>query len=110
MKPVAFDYERPTSMDVAIKLLGDESLFCKVLAGSQSLGPILNLRLAQPDLLLVTATIPELAAVANARGHVEIGACVTHADVEDGRVPDPSNGVLLHVPGGFARAAVRRAV
>ena len=42
MKPVAFDYERPTSMDAAIKLLGDESLFCKVLAGSQSLGPMLK--------------------------------------------------------------------
>jgi carbon-monoxide dehydrogenase medium subunit len=107
MKPVAFDYERPTSMDAAIKLLGDGSLFCKVLAGSQSLGPMLNLRLAQPDLLVDITSIPELAAVANARGHVEIGACVTHADIEDGRVPDPSNGLLPHVAGMIAYRAVR---
>src|ERR1700724_99706 len=107
MKPVAFDYERPTSMDVAIKLLGDASLFCKVLAGSQSLGPMLNLRLAQPDLLIDITAIPELAAVANARDHIEIGACVTHADVEDGRVPDASNGLLPHVAGMIAYRAVR---
>src|ERR1700721_2541083 len=107
MKPVAFDYEGPTTMDVAIKLLGDESLFCKVLAGSQSLGPMLNLRLAQPDLLVDITSIPELAAVANARDHIEIGACVTHADVEDGRVPDASNGLLPHVAGMIAYRAVR---
>src|ERR1700720_3425635 len=107
MKPVAFDYERPTSMDVAIKLLGDASLFCKVLAGSQSLGPMLNLRLAQPDLLVDITSIPELAAVTNARDHIEIGACVTHADVEDGRVPDASNGLLPYVAGMIAYRAVR---
>src|SRR5436190_3339733 len=107
MKPVAFDYERPTSMDAAIKLLGDESLFCKVLAGSQSLGPMLNLRLAQPDLLIDITSIAELSEAADARDHIEIGACVTHADIEDGRIPDPSNGLLPHVAGMIAYRAVR---
>ncbi len=107
MKPVAFDYARPTSIHAAIKLLGDESLFCKVLAGSQSLGPMLNLRLAQPDLLVDITSVPELAEVANERDRVEIGACVTHADIEDGRVPDPSRGLLPHVAGTIAYRAVR---
>ena len=63
--------------------------FVKVLAGGQSLGPMLNLRLAQPDLLVDITSIAELT-----EGHrraqidLEIGACVTHADIEDGRVPD----------------------
>jgi len=107
MKPVAFDYARPTSIDAAIKLLGDESLLCKVLAGSQSLGPMLNLRLAQPDLLVDITSVPELAEVANERDRIEIGACVTHADIEDGRVPDPSRGLLPHVAGMIAYRAVR---
>jgi carbon-monoxide dehydrogenase medium subunit len=107
MKPVAFAYDRPSSIDEALKLLGEQSIFCKVLAGSQSLGPMLNLRLAQPDLLVDVTSIPELAEVASERDHIEIGACVTHADIEDGRVPDASNGLLPHVAGTIAYRAVR---
>jgi carbon-monoxide dehydrogenase medium subunit len=107
MKPVAFAYERPASIDAALKLLGEENIFCKVLAGSQSLGPMLNLRLAQPDLLVDITSIPELTKISNERDCIEIGACVTHADIEDGRVPDPSNGLLPHVAGMIAYRAVR---
>ncbi len=107
MKPVAFDYARPTSIDAAIKLLGDESLFCKVLAGSQSLGPMLNLRLAQPDLVVDITSVPELTEVSASGDHIEIGACITHADIEDGRVADPSNGLMPHVAGMIAYRAVR---
>ena len=52
MKPVAFDYERPTTLADAAMLLGQANGFSKVLAGGQSLGPMLNLRLAQPVLHL----------------------------------------------------------
>ena len=107
MKPVPFDYERPASIDAATRLLGGENVFAKVLAGSQSLGPMLNLRLAQPDLLIDITSIAELSEVADARDHTEIGACVTHADIEDGRIPDPSNGLLRHVAGTIAYRAVR---
>jgi carbon-monoxide dehydrogenase medium subunit len=107
MKPVAFGYERPTSIDESLKLLSEETVFCKVLAGGQSLGPMLNLRLAQPDLLIDITSIPELADVADGRDHIDIGACVTHADIEDGRLPDASNGLLRHVAGTIAYRAVR---
>jgi carbon-monoxide dehydrogenase medium subunit len=107
MKPVAFGYERPASIDAALTLLGEETVFCKVLAGGQSLGPMLNLRLAQPDLLIDVSSIPELAEVADERDHIDIGACVTHADIEDGRLPDASNGLLRHVAGTIAYRAVR---
>jgi aerobic carbon-monoxide dehydrogenase medium subunit len=107
MKPVPFDYERPASIDATTKLLGEEKIFAKILAGSQSLGPMLNLRLAQPDLLIDITSIAELSEVAEARDHIEIGACVTHADIEDGRIPDPSNGLLQHVAGTIAYRAVR---
>ena len=107
MKPVAFGYERPASIDAALELLSETAVFCKVLAGGQSLGPMLNLRLAQPDLLIDVTSISELADVADRRDHLDIGACVTHADIEDGRLPDASNGLLRHVAGTIAYRAVR---
>ena len=60
MKPVAFDYVRPTTLADAAALLGRAAVSSKVLAGGQSLGPMLNLRLAQPDLLVDITSIAEL--------------------------------------------------
>ena len=88
MKPAAFDYARPTTLADAAKLLSQEHGFSKVLAGGQSLGPMLNLRLAQPDLLVDITSIPELTMVTDGRDDLDVGACVTHADIEDGRIPD----------------------
>jgi aerobic carbon-monoxide dehydrogenase medium subunit len=107
MKPVAFSYERPASIDAALELLSETAVFCKILAGGQSLGPMLNLRLAQPELLIDVTSISELVDVADGRDHLDIGACVTHADIEDGRLPDASNGLLPHVAGTIAYRAVR---
>lgn len=107
MKPVAFDYERATSLSDAVALLGRPGGFVKLIAGGQSLGPMLNLRLAQPDLLVDITSIPEMTAVTDGGDHLEIGACVTHSDVEDGRVPDHFAGLLRHVAGRIAYRAVR---
>src|SRR5262249_8138912 len=79
----------------------------KVLAGGQTLGPILNLRLAQPALLIDIARIPELAAVDQDTDGATIGATVTHAAIEDGRVPDPTGGFLARVARGIAYRAGR---
>ena len=107
MKPVAFDYERPVTLADAASLLGQSSGFAKILAGGQSLGAMLNLRLAQPDLLVDITSIPELTAVTDAGNDLEIGACVTHADIEDGRVADHFGGLLRQVAGRIAYRPVR---
>ena len=60
----------------------------KFIAGGQSLGPMLNLRLAQPELLVDITGIAELTRVEETATRSSLGACVTHADIEDGRVPD----------------------
>ena len=52
MKPVNFDYARPKDLDASLLLLAEDGRSIKVVAGSQSLGPMLNMRLVQPDLLL----------------------------------------------------------
>ncbi len=107
MKAAAFNYERPGSLAEATRLLAQPGIFAKAVAGSQSLGPMLNLRLAQPDLLVDITAIPELRTASELRDHVDIGACVTHADIEDGRVPDVARGLLGVVAGRIAYRAVR---
>jgi carbon-monoxide dehydrogenase medium subunit len=107
MKPAAFDYARPASVDEAIALLAREDLAVKLLAGGQSLGPMLNLRLAQPQLLVDITGIPELRRIEEDAEGITVGACLTHADFEDGRVPDVTGGALAKVARGIAYRAVR---
>jgi carbon-monoxide dehydrogenase medium subunit len=107
MKPIDFNYERASSIEDAINLLSEQNVFVKIIAGSQSLGPMLNLRIAQPELLIDITSIRELTDVASTQDYVDLGACITHADIEDGRVPDSSNGLLPHVAGSIAYRAVR---
>jgi carbon-monoxide dehydrogenase medium subunit len=107
MKPVAFDYECPTDLDAALALLSEAGSSGRVLAGGQSLGPMLNLRLAQPGLLVDITAIPELKIAVEQDDGMMLGACVTHAAIEDGTVPDVTNGALAAVAGGIAYRAVR---
>jgi len=106
MKPNAFNYARPATVERAASLLA-ESGFAKVLAGGQSLGPMLNLRLARPDLLVDLTHIASLKQAVETKDAVEIGACVTHANIEDGLVPDVTNGMLPSVASNIAYRAVR---
>lgn len=106
MKPVAFDYVRASSLKAACALLSEHT-GAKLLAGGQSLGPMLNLRLAQPTLLIDIARIPELARVEATTDSVTLGSIITHAAIEDRRITDPTNGFLARVAGGIAYRAVR---
>ena len=107
MKPVNFAYERPRHLADALGLLADESAHAKVLAGGQSLGPMLNMRLVQPDLIVDITALAELKHAEKQGDYVVLGACVTHADIEDGRVPDATNGAMRGVAGNIAYRAVR---
>lgn len=107
MKPAKFDYERPADMAGAIELVRRDDVVVKVLAGGQSLGPMLNLRLVQPDLLVDITGIPELKRVEETDDAIVVGACVTHADFEDGRVPQLTGGALSRVARAIAYRAVR---
>jgi carbon-monoxide dehydrogenase medium subunit len=106
MKPAPFDYERPRTLGEALRLLA-QAPDAKVLAGGQTLGPMLNLRLAQPGLLVDITRIPELTRVEEDGEAVVLGACITHASIEDGRIADPTNGFLARVASGIAYRAVR---
>ncbi|MGD0565498.1 MAG: FAD binding domain-containing protein [Roseiarcus sp.] len=107
MKPVDFDYARPSTVEAALALLADASRSAKTLAGGQSLGPMLNMRLVRPGLLVDITGIEELRRVEDRANEIVIGACVTHSDIEDCRVPDVTRGALSTVAGGIAYRAVR---
>jgi carbon-monoxide dehydrogenase medium subunit len=107
VKPAPFDYARPASLEEAGRLLAREDVVAKALAGGQSLGPMLNLRLAQPELLVDITRIPELQRVEEADSAVVVGACVTHSAIEDGCVGGATGAVLAEVAHGVAYRAVR---
>jgi carbon-monoxide dehydrogenase medium subunit len=107
VKPVRFDYERPTDLAAAVALGRRGDAVVKYMAGGQSLGPMLNLRLVQPDLLVDITAIAELRHVEQTPDTITLGSCITHADIEDGRVPDVASGALRKVASGIAYRAVR---
>jgi carbon-monoxide dehydrogenase medium subunit len=107
VKAAQFDYVRPSSLELAIEQLGSGGGSAKILAGGQSLGPMLNLRLAVPELLVDVTRIPELLRVEDEGDAVVLGACVTHAAIEDGEAADGTRGFMPRVARGIAYRAVR---
>ena len=105
MKPVAFDHRFPTSLSDAIRGLGVAGT--SLVSGNQSLGPMLNLRLARPEALIDLASLDDLRAVEETDTHVRLGARITHAEIEDGEVTDPTGGWLREAAGHIAYRAVR---
>ena len=82
MIPAEFDYEAPASVDEALALLasaGDREV--KVLAGGQSLLPVLRLRMAAPELIVDLGKIAELRGVRDDGDAIVIGSMTTHDDV-----------------------------
>jgi carbon-monoxide dehydrogenase medium subunit len=82
MYPAAFDYRAPTSLDEALSILKQKGEDAKVMAGGQSLIPLLKLRFSRPELVVDLAHIQGLNTVKRADGHVAIGALVRHVDIE----------------------------
>lgn len=107
MKPVAFDYARPTTSEEAVRLLRAADPDARPVAGSQSLGPMLNMRLVRPSLLVDLRHCADLRQVTDEGDALVYGAAITHADVEDGRVPDATGGWLAAAARHIAYRAVR---
>jgi aerobic carbon-monoxide dehydrogenase medium subunit len=107
VKAVNFEYARPGDLSAAITLAERTDANIKLIAGGQSLGPMLNLRLVQPDLLVDITAIPELKRFEQNGDVLFIGSCITHADIEDGRVPDVTGGAMRAIAAGIAYRAVR---
>ena len=86
MKPAAFNYVKPMTLDDALGLLSKHSEGAQILAGGQSLMPTLNMRLSAPDLLIDINGLAELSGVKLEGNHIRIGALTRHVDVENSSV------------------------
>lgn len=107
MKAAVFDMHDAADLPTATRLLAKLGDGAKPVSGSQSLGPMLNLRLARPSALVHIARAADLHEVVEADGSVVYGAALTHAAFEDGRVRDATPGWLGHIARGIAYRAVR---
>jgi carbon-monoxide dehydrogenase medium subunit len=105
MKSAAFEYIRPkTLVEAAAALATTRS--AKILAGGQSLGPMLNLRLARPAVLIDISRIDELQNIEDTTAGWRIGAAVTHSRLEDAGAR-LSGGFLSVVAGDIAYRSIR---
>jgi carbon-monoxide dehydrogenase medium subunit len=107
MKAARFDYVRPPDVGEALAALANANGGGKLLAGGQSLGPMLNLRLARPSLLVDVSRLEALASVDDIGSAFRIGAGVTHSRLEDMRGRLAGGEMLCEVAAGIAYRAVR---
>jgi len=82
MKPAIFEYHAPTTIDAAIGLLARHQGEARLLAGGQSLLPMMNFRLVSPAAIIDLNRIPDLAYIRNENGTVRLGAMTRQRTVE----------------------------
>jgi CO/xanthine dehydrogenase FAD-binding subunit len=82
VKPPPFEYEAPATVEQALRLLADRGDDGKVLAGGQSLVPLLNFRLARPDVLIDINGLEALSYLRREDGELRVGALTRHAAAE----------------------------
>ncbi len=98
MKPARFDYRSAGTSHAVTAELAVDVEGTKLIAGAQSLGPMLNLRLARPNKLIDVSMLPELRRARETAEGIEIGAAVTHAEIEDGEVSGLPTGEVENAP------------
>jgi carbon-monoxide dehydrogenase medium subunit len=104
MKPAAFHYVRPLTWPDALQLVADGAVAG---GGTQSLGPLLNLRLAQPDTVADLRHLPDYGGVSVSGDVIRVGAGTTHAAIEDGAVPGRVGAIMASVARRIAYRPVR---
>ena len=82
MKPAPFEYLRPDSLDEALDTLAEHGYDAKVLAGGQSLVPLLNMRFARPEILVDVNRLPGLDGITMEDGRIRAGTLVRQAAFE----------------------------
>jgi aerobic carbon-monoxide dehydrogenase medium subunit len=107
MIPGKFDYTRPASVDEAVQALANGGEDAKVIAGGQSLLPLLRLRLSYPELLVDIGRLAELRGVRDEGDSLWVGALTTHDEVMRDPLIGEHCGLLAQAAGTVADPAVR---
>jgi aerobic carbon-monoxide dehydrogenase medium subunit len=107
MIPAQFDYVRAGSVDEAVAALAQHGDEAKVLAGGQSLIPLLRLRLAYPEVVVDIGRVEEMRGVRDDGDHIVIGAMTTHHDVIRNDLVNAHCGLVVAATKTVADPAVR---
>jgi carbon-monoxide dehydrogenase medium subunit len=105
--PAKFDYTRPSSLDQAVSALSSGGEDAKVIAGGQSLLPLLRLRFSYPSVLVDVGGLDELRGVRDAGSSLEIGALTTLYELTRDPLIAAHCGLLTQAAGMIADPAVR---
>lgn len=108
MKPAPFEYHRPQSVDAAIGLLARFGGSAKPIAGGQSLGPMLNMRLARPEHLIDLNDLVELDFLRVSGGALEVGAMTRHHRVATAPEVRRLHPLLAAAAGTIGHYAIRQ--
>ena len=86
MKAPDFSYEKPNSIPGILSLLEKDELECQLLAGGQSLMPMMNFRMATPKTIVDISGVSELSLITDTPKAIEIGAMVRYCELQDSDV------------------------
>ncbi|MGB3685393.1 MAG: xanthine dehydrogenase family protein subunit M [Ornithinimicrobium sp.] len=107
MIPAEFEYAAPTSVSAALALLAEHGDDAKVMAGGQSLMPILRMRLNAPEMVIDLGKIAELTGVSEEGDAIRIGAMTTYADVLASDLVSEHAGLLTKAVAEVADPQIR---
>ncbi len=107
MKPPNFLYARPDTLEDALRLLSEHGTGAKLLAGGQSLVPMLNLRMAEPKLLIDMNRVAELSGIERENGKLRIGALTRHRALETSREAAQAEPMIARAAREIGHLAIR---
>lgn len=107
MKPAPFELKTPRTFEEALDLLSAHGASAKVLAGGQSLVPMMNMRLATPQVLIDLNRIEALAYLRDEGGHIAIGALARHRDLETSELLKRACPITAEAAGKIGHLAIR---
>jgi carbon-monoxide dehydrogenase medium subunit len=108
VKPARFSYEAPTTVAGVLAALAARGEAAKIIAGGQSLAPMMNMRIAQPGHLIDINRVADLAQVRLDGGHLVCGALVRHADLARHELVRKHAPMLAHAAETIGHYAIRQ--
>lgn len=108
MKPAAFAYHRPASLEEALALLAEHGDDAKLIAGGQSLVPMMNFRLVAPEHLIDLGRVGGLDGIEDVEGAIVVGARVRHADLASAPLVRRRCPLLAVAAGTIGHWAIRQ--
>ncbi len=108
MKPAPFQYHRPASVREVLELLATHGSQAKLISGGQSLGPMMNMRLASPAHLIDINDLTELAGIRDRGSFIEVGTLTRHCEVEKSSVLSEHCPLLPQAAATIGHYAIRQ--